>query len=246
MNFIKTINIERYQNIVILTGAGVSAASGIRSYRGDKGLWTEFDPQEHADRSVLERDPWKIWQFFGPMRSIMKDAKPNPAHITLAELESSLDNAQSWTLITQNVDELHTRAGSENVIALHGSLLQTRCIDPDCHLEPFNDYIVYTQMPLCPVCGSPLRPNIVLFNEPLPPKASWKAKRALRDCDLFLSIGTSGAVAPACHFARSADYVGARTVSINTEAMFPSNPYFQEQIIGPAEDIIQKILVGRS
>jgi NAD-dependent deacetylase len=169
-------------------------------------------------------------------------AQPNPAHLALAEWERLLRADQQLTVITQNVDGLHQRAGSKNVIELHGSVFQTRCVDGTCSLKPFADKDIYQlDTRACSLCGKGLRPDVVLFDESLPAEAEWKAKRALRDCDLFIAIGTSGTVSPASRFVESAKYVGAETVLVNLEPMTPANQAFDKELIGPAETLVPEL-----
>ncbi|MCK6511605.1 NAD-dependent deacylase [Myxococcota bacterium] len=234
-----------YRRIVILTGAGISVASGLRPYRGAGGVWGDIDPQKAATRAILEQDPQKVWELCNEQRRQVLQSSPNPAHLALASLEASLHPTQQFLLVTQNVDGLHHRAGSQRVVALHGDICRTRCTSADCSLAAFVDTAAYTELPRCSRCGSPLRPDIVLFDEPLPVDAEWAVKRALRDCDLFLAVGTSGTVAPASNFVRSADYVGARTIFVNLEPMDPPNPYFHESLLGRAEEILP-VLCGVS
>lgn len=238
----RSINFSHYRNIVVLTGAGVSAASGIRPFRGQGGLWNEINPLEYSDCSLLETNPMAIWQLYGALRTQLETAPLNAAHIKLAEVEAQLSPDQQFTLITQNIDGLHQRAGSSNVLEIHGSIHRTRCSNPTCHLMPYLDSEPHDDaLPTCKICSSPLRPDIVLFGEQLPAQESWLAKRALRDCDLFIAIGTSGTVSPASSFVRSADYAGARTILINLEPMEPQNPYFKEEYLGSAEELVPVI-----
>jgi NAD-dependent deacetylase len=238
------IKFSEYQKIVILTGAGISVASGIRPYRGPGGLWEELDVAKSANASVLNTDPLAPWRIFSPLRKQLKSLQPNAAHHHLAYLENQLKSTQTFTLITQNIDGLHQRAGNRNVIEFHGSVSHTRCSNTDCDLSPYVDDTVYTEeLPCCPRCHSPLRLDVVLFDEPIPVKAEWLSKKALRDCDLFVAIGTSGTVFPAANFVRSANYVGARTVLINLEPMTPKNPYFQEEYLGPARELVPLLLL---
>lgn len=235
----QSINIFHYRNIVVLTGAGVSAASGIRPYRGQGGLWNEIDPLEYSDCSLLETNPIAIWKLYGALRRQLETAQPNAAHIKLAEVKAHLSPNQQFTLITQNIDGLHQRAGCSNVLEIHGTVHKTRCSNPTCSLMPYLDSEPHDDtLPICQICGSTLRPDIVLFGEQLPVKESWLAKRALRDCDLFVAIGTSGTVSPVSSFVRSADYAGARTILINLEPMEPKNPYFKEEYLGYAEELV--------
>jgi NAD-dependent deacetylase len=237
----KPIEIDRYRRIVILTGAGISVASGIRPFRGPSGLW-ETTSGIATDVSTLERDPHAIWRTFGPLRTQLQTATPNAAHSKLAELEQRLRPGQEFLLLTQNIDGLHQRAGSRNVVELHGSVHRTRCSASVCDLPPYTEIDANeNQLPICPRCGAGLRLDLVLFGEDLPIDAVWKAKDALNNCDLFIAIGTSGTVAPASNFVRSADYAGARTILINLEPMEPRNPYYQEEYLGRAEEVLPKL-----
>jgi NAD-dependent deacetylase len=193
--------------------------------------------------ATLERareDPWSTWRAFGPLRAAVVDAQPNAAHLALTHAERRLPEGGSLTVITQNVDGLHQAAGSSTVIELHGNLLRTRC--SVCDLKPFADEVAPSELPHCPACGAALRPDIVLFDEPMPARQEWEAKQALRDCDLFLAIGTSGTVSPASNFVRSAEYEGARTIYVNLEPLEPPNPMFAETVLGRAEDVLPTLL----
>ena len=140
------------------------------------------------------------------------------------------------------MDGLHQRAGSDNVIELHGSILKTRCANPDCTLPPFMDTELHDNaVPICPICSGVLRPDIVLFGEQIPVHQSWQSKRALRDCDLFIAVGTSGTVSPASNFVRSAKYAGARTLYVNLEPMTRRNPEFMEEYLGSAEKLLPEL-----
>lgn len=233
------IDLSQYHNIVILTGAGVSVASGIRPFRGTNGVWNDPSAKHLSEKNTFQIDPLAVWRFWTEMRQVVADSEPNKAHTILSEIEQSLRHDQKYLLITQNVDGLHERAGSRNIVELHGNLLRSRCSNDECTLESFidNDFQV-NELSNCHICGAILRPDIVFFGEQLPLKAEWEAKKALRDCDLFIAIGTSGTVLPASNYVRGADYAGAHTVYINTEPNFPRNPYFQEEMIGRAEDIL--------
>jgi NAD-dependent deacetylase len=177
------------------------------------------------------------------MRKPVLAARPNAAHLALASLEASLRPDQQFLLVTQNVDGLHQLAGSRHVCEIHGNIMFSRCSSPSCTLERFRDEEVHSvRVPECSICGSVLRPDIVLFGEELPALQSWTAKRALRDCDLFMAVGTSGTVAPASTYVRSAAYAGARTIYVNREPMSEPNPAFQEQYTGLAEDLLPAFL----
>lgn len=234
------IELSDYSNIVVLTGAGISVPSGLRSYRGPGGLWTEGGDEHSSTLEGFLKDPARTWALFGPLRAAAIKASPNPAHEALAHAEQRCRGR--FTILTQNVDGLHQRAGSTNVIELHGSLARTRCSSAECSLVPFEDTAHHTVVPTCERCRSPLRPDIVFFSEPMPVDAEWAAKVALRDVDLFLAIGTSGTVSPASGFVRSAAYNRARTAYINLEPMHPPNPYFQESHLGDAAAVLPKLL----
>ena len=231
-----------WRHVVVLTGAGISVASGLPTYRGPGGLWTRPGMEEVPDADMFARDPSRLWSLFGTLRGHLRTAQPNAAHLALADWEARLTQGQSFTLLTQNVDRLHTRAGSRNVVELHGSLLHTRCGNPGCTLSAFEDLAEHVQAPPCGQCGQPLRPDVTLFGEPLPVDAEWAAKKALRDCDLFLAIGTSGSVAPAANFVRGAKYAGAWTLLVNLTPMRPRHPDFDVEILGPAEQLLPLLL----
>ena len=237
------LDLSSYQHIVVLTGAGISAESGLRTYRGPGGVWDEHQVAEYSNARALAQNPAATWQLFGGLRADIGQAEPNAGHRALAQAEARLRPDQNFLIVTQNVDELHQRAGSRRVANLHGTLLKTRCSNPACKLEPFDDAQAHQDaVPLCPLCGAALRPDVVLFDEELPALAMWETKRALRDCDLFLAIGTSGNVSPASNFVRSAEYAGARTVFINLEPLVPPNPAFQETHLGRAGELLPALL----
>jgi NAD-dependent deacetylase len=226
------IDLTRYNDIVVLTGAGISAESGLPTYRGAGGLWTQGDTAEVSKAGIVQTNPSRMWEFFGMLRPKILEAQPNAAHLALAQVQEKLSPTQRLTIITQNIDGLHQRAGSKQVIELHGSLFRTRCANEKCDLPAFEDMQVYEAAPTCPRCSSVLRPDIVLFGEALSAHADHQTRRALRTVDLFISIGTSGTVAPAADFVRSAKYVGAKTILINLDRT--DNAAFDQQIIAPA------------
>jgi NAD-dependent deacetylase len=234
------LNTHNYSHIVVLTGAGVSAASGLSTFRGPDGQWKHELLAVSDGRRIPELLP-QMWEAYGKARQALPRFEPNAAHLALARWQQEWGGSRSITLVTQNVDGLHQKAGSQGVIEIHGSLLETRCSNPACPSEPFFDAAIYDEVPACPVCGSPLRPNIVLFHEPLPARAIERVKEALGECDLFISIGTSGVVAPASDFVRAAARAGARTVSINLAANAENSP-FDEGIVGPAEEVLPQWL----
>ncbi|VEP11276.1 Transcriptional regulator, Sir2 family protein [Hyella patelloides LEGE 07179] len=235
------IKFSKYKNIVILTGAGISVASGLKTYRGKTSNQdNNIGNQAHVDR--LKDNPLLIWQLFNPLRTACLSAKPNQAHQVLVHLEQSLKPEQNLALITQNVDRLHQKAGSKNVIELHGVVTETCYSNKQCQLLPFKDEKEYiNKAPLCHQCNSPLKPNVVLFGESIPVDREWQVKKALRKCDLFIAIGTSGTVFPAANYVRSAEYSGAKTIFMNLEPMNPKNHYFQQEYIGEAEQLLPEL-----
>lgn len=240
-----TISINDYRKIVILTGAGISAASGLRTYRGPDGLWHDEDRVKYAHVETWRTDPAGVWAQFAGMREAVSHAEPNAAHRALAEVQRRLADGTSLHLVTQNVDGLHQAAGSHGVVELHGNLRRTRCSNDDCALAAFDDArFDFPELPRCSLCGELLRPDVVLFGEVLPWQAERSSKAALRECDLFLAIGTSGTVTPAANFVRSANYEGARTVLVNLEPMTPANPYFDTEILGRAEVLLPELLAS--
>jgi NAD-dependent deacetylase len=165
--------------------------------------------------------------------------------MALAEWEAALAPHQEFLLVTQNVDGLHQCAGSKNVVELHGNVMFTRCSNASCYLDVYRDEQSHLNaVPICPKCGSVLRPNVVLFGEEIPALPSWTVKRALRDCDLFVAVGTSGLVTPAANYVRGAEYAGARTILVNLEPMAQPNPAFKEQYLGPAEKVLPELLAN--
>jgi NAD-dependent deacetylase len=201
------------RNVVALTGSGVSAESGVPTFReAQTGLWERYDPQELATPEAFDRDPQLVWEWYGWRRKLVSEAGPNPGHLALAELERRTPN---FTLITQNVDGLHERAGSREVIELHGNILRSKCSREDVIAEP--DAHDEVMPPRCPRCGANLRPDVVWFGEMLPPGALDAASQATRGCDLFLSIGTSSLVYPAASLPYEALETGATLVEINPD-----------------------------
>lgn len=200
-------------SIAVLTGAGVSAESGVPTFRGGPGapgLWNQYRPEDLATPGAFARDPKLVWDWYDWRRSLIAEAKPNPGHYALVEAEA---RARKFTLITQNVDGLHELAGSRNVLRLHGSIWILRCVE--CRREREDRR---TPLPVIPPrceCGGMLRPGVVWFGEPLPSKIWQAAETAARDSDLFMLIGTSALVYPAAGLATIAKSSGARVVEIN-------------------------------
>lgn len=197
--------------ITVLTGSGVSAESGVPTFRdAQTGLWERFRPEELATPEAFERDPKLVWEWYEWRRELVAKAEPNPAHRALAELESIVENFQ---LVTQNVDGLHQRAGSKNVLEFHGNITRNKCARENTLINGWEDKS--TVPPTCPSCGGPVRPDVVWFGEIIAPAVLERAIAAAEVCDVFFSIGTSALVHPAAGLAEVALRRGACCVEIN-------------------------------
>ena len=227
------------QNIFVLTGAGISAESGLGTFRDKQGegIWAKFDPMKLATPEAFARDPEAVLAFYDLRRRNLRDAKPNAAHFALARLENVLAmRGETLTLVTQNIDDLHERAGSASVIHMHGELLKARCGRCEA-VRPWLDDLTISDV--CPDCGraGTMRPHVVWFGEM--PLGMDLIDRTLREADLFVAIGTSGAVYPAAGFVAEARAYGLRTCEINLEAADNSD-LFDEQRLGPASETVPK------
>lgn len=198
------------RSIAVLTGAGVSAESGVPTFRGANGLWKQYRAEDLATPAAFARDPQLVWEWYDWRRSVIAQARPNAGHYALAQAEARADK---FTLITQNVDGLHELAGSRNVLRLHGSIWILRCLE--CGREREDRRTPLPELPPHCECGGLLRPGVVWFGEPLPAKVWREAEAAARSADLFLLIGTSAVVYPAAGLAPIAKSSGARVVEIN-------------------------------
>jgi len=230
-------------SVVVLTGAGISAESGIATFRESGGLWERHRVEDVATHQGFVANPTLVWQFYSARRQAASRVSPNPAHFAVAALERYLSDRGRFTLVTQNVDGLHERAGSVNVLRVHGSLFETRCDDASCTGSiPAPDESIHEDgPPRCPHCSGLLRPNVVWFGEYLDPAVESAARHAIADCDLFLTIGTSGVVWPVAGYAMLAHEMGARTVLANLEA--PDNvSNFREIYLGKAGEIVPTLL----
>jgi len=203
------------RRVVVLTGAGVSAESGVPTFRDAlTGLWAKFDPRELATPSAFERNPALVWDWYAQRRAQAASVAPNAGHYALVELEQHVPH---FVLVTQNVDGLHARAGSRALVELHGNIARVRCSRDGRIVDRWQE-ATDALPPRCPACGGFLRPDVVWFEEALPEAALERAEAAARECDLMLVAGTSGEVYPAAalpHYARAAS---ARIVEINPNA----------------------------
>lgn len=228
------IRIPKSARVFVLTGAGISAESGIRTFRDAGGLWEEHRVEDVASPEGWARDPKLVWRFYSLRRAQALECRPNPAHVALAELGRAIGDR--LFLCTQNVDPLHERAGSRDVLHMHGELLKTRC--ERCDRVPFHDEVQYLgELPRCDACGGRLRPHICWFGEV--PFDMEVIGRALDACDVFVSVGSSGVVYPAAGFVRA---VRRRVEPAFTVYVGPEEPdnarAFDEHRLGKAGDVL--------
>ena len=226
---------NRIANIVILTGAGISAESGIATFRGPGGLWEGHRVEDVCTPEALAANPELVHRFYDLRRAALETVRPNPAHEALARLD------REWTgdllIVTQNVDDLHERAGTRRMLHMHGALKQALCAA--CG-ERFGWVDALPPGTPCPACAAPaLRPDIVFFGEM--PYDMERIEEALAQADLFVSIGTSGAVYPAAGFVQMARHYGARTLELNLDPSAGSS-YFEESRLGPASELVPALV----
>jgi len=225
--------------IVAFTGAGVSAESGIPTYRGAGGLWRDLRAEDLATMDAFKRDPALVWEWYNERRQRMRECEPNAAHRALAALQASI--GQRLTLITQNIDDLHRRAGSRDPVELHGNAFRTVCLG--CDFAVVDDEAEPRQVIRCPTCGSLLRPAVVWFGEPLDPGVLDRAYGAAQGCDALICIGSSLQVQPAAALPFEALRRGAVVVEVNTEPT-PLTDTIRWGFQGSAGDIVPRLLAG--
>jgi len=226
------------RRVVVITGAGISAESGVPTFRGEDGLWRNYRAEELATPWAFQRNPKLVWEWYDWRRGIIGRAEPNPGHLTIVEMEKFYPE---FTLITQNVDGLHRKAGSKNVIEIHGNLWRVRCV------EEGNTFYLY-DVPLKEIpprcsCGALVRPDVVWFGESLDPRLIHKAHAALTSCDLLFVIGTSGVVQPVASFPSIAKQSGAKIVEINLTST-PLTPLADFTLAGKSGEVLPRLLEG--
>ncbi|MFQ6032074.1 MAG: NAD-dependent deacetylase [Candidatus Zixiibacteriota bacterium] len=204
--------LSKETKVVVLTGAGISAESGVPTFRGEDGLWKKFRPEELATFDAFMANPQLVWEWYEYRRKIIEEIKPNPAHLALVEFQNYFEK---FDLITQNVDGLHQQAGSKNVVELHGNLKRNKCIRCGAKYETL-DKTIQGIPPKC-TCGGNIRPDVVWFGEMLPQEALNYAFGVSSGCDLFFSVGTSAVVHPAASLPLIAKRGGAYVVEVNIE-----------------------------
>ena len=229
------------RRVAVLTGAGVSKESGVPTFReAQTGLWEQYRPEDLVSIEAFRRAPGLVWEWHAWLRDLMRQAQPNPGHLALAELQARLARrGAQFTLITQNIDSLHQRAGNQLVIELHGNISRVICSRDRLPVERWPT--TGPTPPPCPHCGAPLRPDVVWFGENLPIEALWAAKRAARESDIFLSIGTSGVVEPAASLPFVALGRGAVVVEINPDAT-PLTPNATYVLPGPSGQVLPELV----
>jgi NAD-dependent deacetylase len=226
--------------LFILTGAGISAESGLPTFRGADGIWRGQRAQDIATPEAFRANPEKVWQFYSERRKRHSTVVANPAHFALANLEQTLGDR--FFLCTQNVDSLHEQAGSKRIIHMHGRLMQTRCSKEGCRSKPFDDdrlYMSRMEIPNCAMCGAILRPHVCWFGET--PYSMDRIFEQLRICNLLLTVGSSGVVEPAASFVRMARINNARAIYVGPEE--PANKaFFDEVVLGKATEVLPNLL----
>jgi NAD-dependent deacetylase len=226
------------QKTIALTGAGISVESGIPDFRSAGGLWSKYDPEEYAHITAFRADPAKVWQMIKEMMELVLGVEPNPAHVALAELEQM---GLLSAVITQNVDGLHQRGGSKEVIEFHGSNQWLICLECGYRQEAAS-FSFEVIPPPCPQCNAILKPDVVFFGEPIPWEAQTRSFGEASSCDLVLVVGTSAVVYPAAGIPTSAKQNGAKVVEINMEPT-PLTGHISDYLIqGAAGAILPKIV----
>ena len=225
------------ESVAAFTGAGVSAESGVPTFRGDDGIWKKFKPEELANFDAFIRNPEIVWEWYSHRQRVVGAVQPNAGHYALVELEH---RCAKFAVITQNIDNLHRRAGSTTVYELHGNIERNYCIS--CRKQFSNDEMLMEgKVPRCDRCGGLVRPDVVWFGEILPSDQWDAAERAARDADVFLSIGTSGVVYPAASLPLIAKRAGAFLVEVNAEPT-PLTDYADEFLMGKSGDVLPRLV----
>jgi NAD-dependent deacetylase len=228
--------IARSSRIAVLTGAGVSAESGIPTFRGAGGLWQGRDPMTLATPQAFAADPELVWEFYNWRRDLVARAEPNPAHRALAEMARRVTRL---TVITQNVDRLHQRAGSRDVLELHGNLLDIRCTR--CRHTSDRSGVSLPRLPTCDACGALARPAVVWFGEALPPGVWEAALAVVHAADLILVVGTSAVVYPAAGLVTAAQRPGQTVIEVNLEPT-PVSGAVDIGLYGKAGEILPQLV----
>ena len=227
------------KSVAVLTGAGISAESGVPTFRGEEGLWKKFKPEELANFDAFIKNPELVWEWYSYRKKLIKEVTPNPGHYALAKLEQ---HCPDFTVITQNVDNLHRLAGNSNIYELHGNIMRNRCVDCNRYFEDieFDTEENNITVPRCQ-CGGLIRPDVVWFGEMLPEKEIHLSIEATKRCDVFFTAGTSAVVHPAAALPMEAKRSGAFVVEINVEPTVISH-LVDESIIGKSGEVLPQLI----
>lgn len=225
------------QNVVALTGAGISAESGVPTFRGENGIWKKMRPEELANFDAFMRNPKLVWEWYEYRRQLIHNVQPNAGHYALVEMERRY---ASFTLVTQNVDNLHQRAGNKHVVEMHGNIMRNKCMLCERYYTAVLDLNPEKGVPLCE-CGGYIRPDVVWFGELIPEQSLIDTNESLENCDLMFSIGTSGIVYPAASFPGIGKRNGAYVVEVNIERTILSSE-MDEVLLGPSGKILPELL----
>ncbi len=230
---------KQARSICVLTGAGISAESGVPTFRGggQSAVWKGMPFDQISSVRMIKEDLDEVWEWFDYRRGVLQKCEPNPAHIALAKWEKHFEE---FTIVTQNVDGLHTRAGSENVIEVHGNINRSRCLNCEKRFQMNADEVPHKPLN-CDECEAKVRPDVILFGEMLPPDAYERASHKAQTCDVFLVIGTSALVYPAAMLPEIAKRNGAYLVEINPEQT-PLTDFCDESFRGKAGEILPNLL----
>ena len=221
----------------VLTGAGISAASGVPTFRGKDGLWNKYRPEELANFEAFQKNPELVWEWYQWRRELIQNVQPNLGHYALVDMERIFPE---FAVITQNVDNLHQRAGSQHVIELHGNIFRSKC--SQCGRPYSEEFDVKEGIPVCPECGGLIRPDVVWFGEMLPEENLRKAQEFAMASEVFFAIGTSAVVEPAASLPYMAKGNGAYVVEINPEKT-PLTDAADEHLEGEADRILPSLVI---
>lgn len=224
------------ESLLFFTGAGISAESGISTFRGKDGLWNKLKPEELASFDAFMKNPDMVWEWYQYRREIVEKSQPNLGHFAIAELE----NYYNVNVVTQNVDNLHARAGSKNIDELHGSIVRNFCIDCNTFYH-HQDFQFHNKVPKCEKCGGLIRPDVVWFGETLRGNAFPNGERHAKECDICFVVGTSAIVYPAAYIPFTAKNFGAYIVEINIEPTEMSHEA-DYSIFGKSGEVLPKLL----
>jgi NAD-dependent deacetylase len=230
--FIKKL--KKAKSLLFFTGAGISAESGIPTFRGDEGLWKKFKPEELANFNAFMRNPDMVWEWYQYRRKIVNESEPNAGHVAIKNFEQYYD----VNVVTQNVDNLHSRAGSKNIFELHGNIERNFCIE--CKTFYDKEIKFEDKLPRCEKCGGMIRPDVVWFGENLPQDIFSKAESKAKEADICFIVGTTGIVYPAAYIPITAKEYGAYLVEINIQPTELTNSV-DYSIIGKAGEVLPEI-----